>query len=635
MIPSQKLSKSFRKKLLHEWHSKKNGKLTLTDAINEPNIPRWWICPKGHSWRTSILNRISGTSCPFCNRQSVYKENCLAEIRPELAKEWDYEKNKDTGLTPDNVKSKSGKKVGWVCPKGHRYDAVIASRTSGTGCPYCSNNKVSIENSLFTLKPELVQEWDLELNGELTPKDVTPGSKKKVYWRCKKNKEHSWRAAIFSRVHGRGCPYCAHQRVSKDNCLATINPELAAEWHSTKNDRLTPKDVLPSGKSKVWWKCGKCGHEYKATINHRATGYGCPACSGRVASERNSIATLKPDLAKEFHPTKNKKLTPDNVSVFSDKEIWWQCSHGHLWEMSANRRSRINGCPYCNHQLASHKYNLATENPELAAEWHPTKNSKLKPQDVLPYSNKKVWWECQRKHSYKASVANRANGNGCPYCHPNTSRNEIRILSEILVIFPDARKSVIQRKEIDVFIPELNIGIEYDGYYFHKDGIDRDREKNDVLERSGITLFRFREGKLPRISVNDILLNGNELKVEDIINLLKKIQAKVDLSDKYRRKIQNYIKGGKFTNDKEYFALLKEIKIPPREKSLAFLFPEIAAQLHPTLNNGITSDLIYAHSGIKYFWQCDKNKDHVWEATADHRSRGTGCPLCAGRKVKI
>ena len=562
------------------------------------------------------------------------KKNSLAVLRPDLEKEWDYEKNKVTGLTPDNVKQKSGKKVGWICPKGHRYDAEIASRTSGTGCPYCSNNRVSIENSLFTLKPELVEQWDQGLNGELTPKDITPGSKKIVYWRCKKNKDHSWRAAIFSRTSGRGCPYCAHQKVSKDNCLATVNHELASEWHPTRNDSLTPEDVLPGGKRRVWWLCSKCGHEYTATINHRAGGTGCPACSGRVASERNSIAALRPDLAKEFHPTKNKRLTPDNVSVFSDKEIWWQCSHGHEWRMSANRRSRINSCPYCNHQLASPEFNLATENPELAAEWDPTKNGELKPQNVLPYSNKKVWWECPRKHSYKASIANRANGNGCPKCHLNTSRNEIRILSEMRAIFPGVRKAVIHKKEIDVFIPELKVGIEYDGYYFHKDGVERDREKNDVLERNGITLLRVREDKLPRISANDILLKGNELKVDDLIKLLEKIQAQGNLLNKHRKKIQYYIKGRKFKNDKEYFSLLKEIKIPPREKSLSFLFPEIAVQLHPTLNNGITGDLIYAHSGVKYFWQCDKYKDHVWEATADHRTRGTGCPLCAGRKVK-
>lgn len=555
-------------------------------------------------------------------------------ILPQLVKEWDYEKNEKTGLTPINVKPKSGKKVGWICSEGHRYDAVIASRTTGTGCPYCSGNKVSIEKSLWKLNPKLAKEWDYDKNHGLTPKDVTTGSKKKVYWICKK-KSHSWRAVIYSRNKGRGCPYCTNRKVCLDNCLATVNPKLAAEWHPTKNGKFTPFKVLPSAKRKSWWKCSKCGHDYPATINHRATGYGCPACSGRIASERNSIAAIRPDLAKIWHPFKNKKLTPENVSVFSDKEIWWQCSQGHEWKKSANRQSRINGCPYCNRQLPSPEFNLPTQNPKLAAEWDKQKNGDLTPQDVLPFSNRKVWWQCPRKHSYPSTVANRNNGNGCPKCNANTSRNEIRTLAEIRAIFSDAKKVMIDKKEIDVFIPGLNIGIEYDGYYYHKNMIKRDKEKNEVLKKNGITLFRVREGKLPRISDNDILLKGNELEVKDVIKLLKKILAKVKLPKQYKILIEDYIKKGKFQNEEGYYSILREINLTPREKCLAFLFPEIAAQLHPLLNNGITANLIFAHSGKKYYWLCPINLNHVWEATPDHRSRGTGCPLCAGRKTRI
>jgi len=201
-------------------------------------------------------------------------------------------------------------------------------------------------------------------------------------------------------------------------------------------------------------------------------------------------------------------------------------------------------------------------------------------------------------------------------------------------IFPKAGKVMKFGKEIDIYIPELNIGIEYDGYYFHKNMVKKDKEKNAVLKKNRIILFRIREVKLHRVSANDILLKGNELKVQDIINLLKKIQAKVELPEQYRILIQDYIKEGKFKNEDGYYSILKEIKLPPREKSLSFLFPKIATQLHPALNNGITGDLIYAHSGEKYYWQCPDNHNHVWEATADHRSRGTGCPKCAGRDGK-
>ncbi len=568
------------------------------------------------------------------NNHFASKGNSLAALKPDLEKEWDYEKNDESGLIPLNVKAHSGKKAWWKCPKGHSYESVIASRSSGTACPYCSNIKVSIEKSLWKLNQRLSKEWDYERNGEITPKDVTPGSKKMVNWKCRKNEKHRWRARIYSRNRGRGCPYCAHQKVSEENCLAAVNPTLASEWHPIKNEKLTPWDVLPGIEDEVWWKCKKCGYEYSATINHRNGGTGCPACSGRVASERNSIASVRPDLAMEWHPTKNGNLTPDNVSVFSDKKVWWFCANNHELEYSVNQRSGMLGCPMCTHQIASPEYNLSTKNPELAAEWHPSKNASRKPENYLPYSNEKVWWLCPRKHSYESTIANRNNGNGCPQCHPSISRNEVRILTEMRSIFLEARKANKYGKEIDIFLPEINAGIEYDGYFFHKGKIRNDREKNVVLKRNGITLFRVREMKLPKISSFDIVPEKGELKINDIINLLKVIEHQLDLPEKYRLLISDYIKDGIFKNDEEYYSILKNIKLPPREKSLAYLYPKIAAQLHPKLNNGINADLIYAHSGIKYFWQCGIVRKHVWPATPDHRSRGTSCPMCAGRKMK-
>ena len=63
-------------------------------------------------------------------------------------------------------------------------------------------------------------------------------------------------------------------------------------------------------------------------------------------------------------------------------------------------------------------YNLEVLHPELAKQWHPTKNGDLKPTDVTPGSVKKVWWLCPRNpnHDWPATVASRSNGTGCPYC---------------------------------------------------------------------------------------------------------------------------------------------------------------------------------------------------------------------------
>ena len=69
----------------------------------------------------------------------------------------------------------------------------------------------------------------------------------------------------------------------KSKSLYEANPQLAAEWHPTKNGDLTPSDVAPSAARKVWWQCAK-GHEWESTINNRSKGNGCPCCAGKRKS---------------------------------------------------------------------------------------------------------------------------------------------------------------------------------------------------------------------------------------------------------------------------------------------------------------------------------------------------------------
>jgi hypothetical protein len=135
--------------------------------------------------------------------------------------------------------------------------------------------KVSQRYNLHVINPFLSKQWHPEKNGDLTPYDVTVGSQKKVWWVCEKG--HEWIAVISNRSVGKGCPYCSGRLVCNDNCLQTINPNLAMEWHPTRNGKLLPKDVTTKSGKKVWWKCGK-GHEWSASIANRSNGSGCPHC---------------------------------------------------------------------------------------------------------------------------------------------------------------------------------------------------------------------------------------------------------------------------------------------------------------------------------------------------------------------
>ena len=232
-----------------------------------------------------ILSKIIGTNIDIDIKRDLIaienlreyteKENSLLFSNPEIAKEWNYEKNGN--LKPEHFASNSNKKVWWKCNKGHEWQAKIDSRTRGNGCPYCSGKyTVKGENDLQTLNPVLAKEWNYEKNDGLSPEDVTPNSGKKVWWKCSKG--HEWQAKIYHRNNGSGCPYCSGRYAVKgENDLQTVNPVLAKEWNYEKNDGLSPADVTPNSHKTVWWKCSE-GHEWQAAIGNRHRGNGCPKC---------------------------------------------------------------------------------------------------------------------------------------------------------------------------------------------------------------------------------------------------------------------------------------------------------------------------------------------------------------------
>ena len=108
---------------------------------------------------------------------------------------------------------------------------------------------------------DLLDQWDGSRNGTLTPDTVSYGSRQKLWWRCEQG--HVWQAAVYTRAGGEsGCPYCAGKRPWPGfNDLASRFPDLAKEWHPTKNGDLTPDQVLWGSNRRVWWQCAQamCG----------------------------------------------------------------------------------------------------------------------------------------------------------------------------------------------------------------------------------------------------------------------------------------------------------------------------------------------------------------------------------------
>lgn len=334
--------------LIHEW-SEKNGALTAEDITYGSNKLVWWKGECGHEWQASPKSRSQGEGCPICSGDRIVAGlNDLATLRPDLLVEW----SPKNVLKPTEVGVGSHKAAVWVDKLGHEWTAEIRTRaTRGTGCPYCSHNKLLPGfNDLETVAPEVAAEWSSS-NLPLLPNQVMPFANKKVGWCCKEG--HEWFTLISIRTGGSKCPYCSGLKLLKGfNDVATLHPELIAEW-SPRNYPLTLREVNARYRKYVWWICPECGYEWRSLIGQRVNGLSCPVCADRrVVAGHNDFQTTDPEIAAEWDVEKNKGVLPITFSRSSLRFGWWRGKCGHNWRMRVSDRT-IEGkaCPQCREEF--------------------------------------------------------------------------------------------------------------------------------------------------------------------------------------------------------------------------------------------------------------------------------------------
>ena len=275
--------------------------------------------------------------------------------------------------------------------------------------------KINEYNNLLVVNPTLAQEWNYEKNGSLTPEHVAAHGNQNVWWKCKE-KGHEYLAQPNNRSNGKGCPYCANQKICIDNCLETLNPAVAKSWHPTKNGKLTPRDVGVGASKKSWWKCFACNSDWEAKIADRNLGRGCPYCSGHSINEKTCLATKNPKLSKEWDFEKNKDLTPDKVTSRNPRKVWWECDKKHSWEATiadrvGSKNVKGTNCPFCCNKKIDDNNCLSITNPKLTKEWNYKKNNSITPDNIGANNYKKVWWLCPScKYEWMARIVDRNHG---------------------------------------------------------------------------------------------------------------------------------------------------------------------------------------------------------------------------------
>jgi len=309
-------------------------------------------------------------------------------------------------------------------------------------------------NDLASTHPDLAAQWHPTKNGAISPSDVMAGTSQSIWWLCKEG--HEWEAKGYSRSSmASGCPFCAGQRViAGKNDLQTQYPKIAQQWHPTKNELDSPSQIIAGTHKKFWWLCD-LGHEWRVAPVSRIAGHDCPFCAGKaVLAGFNDLATTDVDLANEWHPTKNGALFANGVIRGSHKKAWWLCDLGHEWQAVIGSRASGRGCPFCAGRQVLQGFNdLATTNPDLAAQWHPEKNQTLTPQVVSRGTSRAVWWIGTCGHDWKATIPDRAlSGAGCPYCSGQATLEGFNDLAsthpELLAEWHPTRNGTLSPREI-------------------------------------------------------------------------------------------------------------------------------------------------------------------------------------------
>lgn len=684
-----------------EWHPEKNGRWTPDDFSHGSEVVAWWRCATfgpQHQWQATIDSRTSPalrSGCPFCSGRRVCDTNSLSALNPDLAKEWHPTLNGD--LSPKDVTLGSGRRIWWICEKGadHVWQARVAQRTgAGSACPFCAGKAVSETNCLASVYPQVADEWHPTNNSNLKPTDVTSASSKEVWWICRNNPDHSWKATVKSRTRANtGCPFCSGKKASKTNSVASLFPEIARLWHPTRNGAIKPLEVLPNSLKVFWWRCLANGkHIWQATpFNQTRITKTCPHCAerekkareaARLARDENSalrqrrsgkpiedvlephpsnrrgppLAETHPEIAIEWYHQKNCGWGPEDFSYGSTVDVWWKCSKNskHIWRQLIRARGVSGaGCPFCASKIAWEGNCLRGRFPDIAKEWHPTKNRGLTPSDVMAMSSKYAWWQCSRNssHVWRAMISSRtAMDSHCPHCYAERQLN-LGDFPKVLALFDLKKNQGVDPYKLTTY---TNV------WWRCPEGPDHSWFK-PFTKRRGTINCPFCTHRLP--SATNVLSSlfpslakefhptRNGLLTPDRIparsNKLvwwscnrcghswqtivrNRTCASTGCPECWRRR------RSKVAFEREKLRAFRADRVHKRtftDTSLAHSFPDIANEFHKT-RNSLASDQVTANSRKRVWWQCSKEPSHEWQMQIYTRTaRGGNCPQCHGKRV--
>ena len=359
------------------------------------------------------------------------------------------------------------------------------------------------------------------------------------------------------------------------------------------------------------------------------------------------VENNRQDIIKSYVLT--NIYTMQDISYGSKKLAYWYCDKCKTVYTQAiqNKTIQNQNCPICSHRRLVKGINdfetfckNHSEFSHLLLEWDYEENT-LKPDEIFPNYTKTIAWKCKNGHTWKTSPNNRIhNKNNCKKCSEESriSFAEKVVLFYIKQTFSNVKENYRfidnSQMELDMFIPDIKLGIEYDGCFWHKDS-SKDQMKYKKCKECVILLYRIREQKCKK--VEDIADKVYSLEKENNKDLDNAIETLFDYINEYLTNVEKPNVDWK----RDYTNINNLVEYSIKEKSIVN-YPLLLKQWNNTKNGNLTPDRVYANSNNPYYWVCDVcgyGNDENWFVSPNSRieSNGkiNGCPVCSNKMLKI
>ena len=309
-----------------------------------------------------------------------------------------------------------------------------------------------------------------------------------------------------------------------------------------------PKVNYLNSRTKVCIICPEHGEFWQTPHNH-LKGYGCRKC-GQVITASAREKTTDKFIEEAIKVHGNKYIYTNTIYHKWNQKVCIICpEHGEFWQTPFNHLNG-SGCPKCANEKRS-KANLMNISEFIKRSTLRHKGKYTYDKSVYNGVMKDIIITCPIHGDFKQLPDCHLRGGGCPKCAKQVSKAEDKICEILKCLNPQQRdRSILNGKEIDIYIPSLRIGIEYNGLWWHSEELGKNKNyhinKLEECNKQGIKLIQIFE---------DEWVNNREICISKLKHLCKidtipkiyarkcKIKEITNKRDAYDFLCKNHIQG--------------------------------------------------------------------------------------------